>query len=267
MKKFFILLIFITISVVSVAQDVIITKDSERIEAKITEISDEEVKYKRKGFIDGPEFELSAVKVASIIFSNGEVFVFKDQPQRPNVREDESGQTDNVVSQLVETLQSSENKVLECREYAMTYVSVDKALKLGGGQYVGFYMGGQRLSDKEYKALTKETCPEAYTLLKKAKTMENVLGATALCMLSSGIVMMLYPLFGNGLDKKGTALFISGLSIGLGSGLVVLFTWGKPQRLKSESAQVFNQQCNNKKPTSSLSFGITPNGVGIVMGF
>ena len=47
MNKFLTLLLFVTISIVSFAQDIIITKDKERIQAKILEVSKDEIKYKK----------------------------------------------------------------------------------------------------------------------------------------------------------------------------------------------------------------------------
>ena len=59
-----------------VAQDVIVTKQSERIDATILEVSDQEVKYKKQSNPTGPTFTLSTAKIASIIYANGEVQTF-----------------------------------------------------------------------------------------------------------------------------------------------------------------------------------------------
>lgn len=55
------------------AQDVIITRQSERIDAKILEVSETEIRYKKQNNPDGPTFVISTDKVSSILFSNGEV--------------------------------------------------------------------------------------------------------------------------------------------------------------------------------------------------
>lgn len=59
-----------------VAQDVIVTQESELIEADILEISETEVKYKKHSNPTGPTFVLSTAKISSIIYANGDVQAF-----------------------------------------------------------------------------------------------------------------------------------------------------------------------------------------------
>lgn len=59
------------------AQDVIITKQSERIDAKIIKVSESEIEYKRQNNLDGPTFTLSTSKIASILYQNGDVQTFE----------------------------------------------------------------------------------------------------------------------------------------------------------------------------------------------
>ena len=68
------LLLFLTGGVK--AQDIIVTKDSERIDAKIIEVSEQEVKYKKHNNLDGPTFVLSTAKISSVIYANGNVQSF-----------------------------------------------------------------------------------------------------------------------------------------------------------------------------------------------
>ncbi len=64
---------------VLVAQDVIVTRQAARIDAKILEVSETEVKYKKTSNPDGPVFILSTDNIASILYANGEVQVFEQQ--------------------------------------------------------------------------------------------------------------------------------------------------------------------------------------------
>ena len=50
------------------AQDVIVTNDAKKIEAKILEVSKSEIKYKELDNLDGPTFILETSKINSIIF-------------------------------------------------------------------------------------------------------------------------------------------------------------------------------------------------------
>jgi len=74
MKKFYIftVLFFIMGWVFSVnAQDLIILKDGNTIEAKVIEISPTEIRYKRFDHLDGPTIVIMAVDVLSIRYENG----------------------------------------------------------------------------------------------------------------------------------------------------------------------------------------------------
>ena len=60
------------------AQDIIVTTDSKKIEAKILEISETEVKYKETDNLEGPTFILPTQKIVSIIYANGKVSLFQE---------------------------------------------------------------------------------------------------------------------------------------------------------------------------------------------
>lgn len=66
------------LTLAAMAQDVIMTKQSERIDATVLEVSDTEVKYKKQSNPNGPTFTLATSKIASITYSNGEVQTFAD---------------------------------------------------------------------------------------------------------------------------------------------------------------------------------------------
>lgn len=77
MKKFLSSVILIILACVTAsAQDIIVTKDSERIDAKILEVSDTEVSYKKTGYVEGPTFVMKTSEISSIIYSNGDVQTF-----------------------------------------------------------------------------------------------------------------------------------------------------------------------------------------------
>lgn len=70
------------------AQDVIVTRLSERIDAKILEVSETEIKYKKQNNPDGPTFIISTEKVSSVIYSNGEVQSFSQaEPKKTDPTE------------------------------------------------------------------------------------------------------------------------------------------------------------------------------------
>lgn len=278
MKKILLLFVFVASAILSNAQDVIITKDSERIKAQISEISDREVKFKRLDNLNGPLFILPAQKVASIVFANGDVFVFNERIQKPvqSDAENDNAQEDKVSSQLVETLISSDNNINISHETLVHFVGSDEATKAaqkGDKGAYGFFIGGQKLKDKEYKKLTKDSCPEAYKLYKKAKDLDNVGLGVSIPLFASGLALMCYPLITLApgipdMDTKNMILCYSGAGVLCLTPIFILTSVSKKtELLKIQSVNIYNQQCQDKKVTSSLSFGLTPNGVGLVLSF
>ncbi|MDR0443284.1 MAG: hypothetical protein LBH44_07760 [Treponema sp.] len=73
MKQFgFIVAVFFFAGIISVAaQDLIIMKDGNTIEAKVLEITPQEIKYKRHNHLDGPTVVIPIAGVLSIKYENG----------------------------------------------------------------------------------------------------------------------------------------------------------------------------------------------------
>ena len=65
------------------AQDLIVLRDGNMIEAKVTEISASEIRYKRANHLDGPTIVVSATLVLSIRYSNGKVDIISALPPAP----------------------------------------------------------------------------------------------------------------------------------------------------------------------------------------
>ena len=76
-------ILFCTLAVLTAlftfAQDIIITNDARKINAKILEVSKSEIRYKEKDNIDGPTFIMSINDINSIIYANGKVVIFDHQ--------------------------------------------------------------------------------------------------------------------------------------------------------------------------------------------
>ena len=73
------------------AQDIIVTVKAEKIEAKITEIDIDVVRYKQYDYQDGPTYILKKSDIDSIVFQNGKTTVFEHpqeaEPQFQKVEE------------------------------------------------------------------------------------------------------------------------------------------------------------------------------------
>ena len=64
-------------------QDIITTWEGEDIEARIVEVTVNEVKYKRFNYLDGPVFNLRKTEISSIRYENGDSEVFTDRSYSP----------------------------------------------------------------------------------------------------------------------------------------------------------------------------------------
>ena len=74
------------------SQDIIVTKDAKKIEAKITEVSKSEIRYKEFDNLDGPIFVLSTDEINTIIYSNGKVTLFETYTPQKESQEVQSGE-------------------------------------------------------------------------------------------------------------------------------------------------------------------------------
>ena len=96
MKKIIMLCVAIIATTMLFAQDVIVTTDSKKIEAKIVEVSSTQVKYLEFNMLEGPIFVLSTDEISSIIFSNGQVKAYEQNlPKSVVVQEDYVFRTGN----------------------------------------------------------------------------------------------------------------------------------------------------------------------------
>jgi hypothetical protein len=79
MKKLLIVIIGLCISYVSFSQDVIYKNDKTEIKAKVLEITDSQIKYKKFEMLDGPTYNISTDEVFMIIYKNGQKEIMASQ--------------------------------------------------------------------------------------------------------------------------------------------------------------------------------------------
>jgi len=79
-KKFFIAAaVFSLVSFWVSAQDVIVTRDSKRIETRVLEVNEETIRYKKYSNPDGPEYVHPKDDILTILYENGRVEVFETE--------------------------------------------------------------------------------------------------------------------------------------------------------------------------------------------
>ncbi|MCL2411328.1 MAG: hypothetical protein FWC97_06760 [Treponema sp.] len=123
-----ILFLFIGISVAA-AQDLIVMRNGNIIEARVTEISSAEIRYRRIDFLDGPVFVISAANVHSIRFENGTHQVFNQAPP--------AGQPQAQTARAVDTAIDPDRFVFGFNLNAGGLI----ASGLGGGASLNFDLG------------------------------------------------------------------------------------------------------------------------------
>jgi hypothetical protein len=78
MKKIFLLLaLLIGFGISAIAQDIIITKEGKKINSKVFEVNENDIRYKLFENLSGPTYFLKKSDIASILYENGLVDVFK----------------------------------------------------------------------------------------------------------------------------------------------------------------------------------------------
>ena len=78
MKKGLISLLFLLSCGVwdAAAQDLIVKKDGTNVEAKVLEIGEKDIKYKKASHLDGPTYLVSVANVVYIRFEDGSTDIF-----------------------------------------------------------------------------------------------------------------------------------------------------------------------------------------------
>ena len=124
MKKIILLFVAMIATAMLFAQDVIVTTDSQKIIAKILEVSSSEVKYVDFNIQEGPTYVLSTDEISSIIFASGQVKVF-----------DHNSKQSVVIQPEVKTLYRTGNK---------------------------YFYDGKQMKGDVYANFLKNNCTEAY---------------------------------------------------------------------------------------------------------
>ena len=243
------------------AQDIIVTKDALKIEAKILEVSKSEIKYKKTSNMDGPTFVLSTDEISTIIYSNGEVVLYNQQqevtpkqeiPAQAVVAETPVPSTPNVDENTVEiltlsgaiiTAQITELKsnyiayILNGKPYTMPASQIDKVTFLQNGQIKDY-----RGNNSSYMPIVENTPSQPITNQSKSEkessssvsenSQSKILGEVYLegsgyvgkrSMSSGGITIDGITSGGIGFNAIGGARFNKYVFTGFGVGLNTMF--------------------------------------------
>ncbi len=119
------------------AQDVIYKNDKKEIKSKIIEVLDNEIKYKKFEFLDGPTYSMPKTDIYMIIYKNGqkEMFENKTTVAKEEVQETKAASTErksianNTTNETDPTKKQNENK--DSSKFAMNSGEFNGVLDIG----------------------------------------------------------------------------------------------------------------------------------------
>ena len=263
MKKIFLLAVATVAAFSAYAQDVIITRDAKRVEAKILEVSSSEIKYKEFNNLEGPTFVLTNAEINTIIYQNGTVKVFDQQPRQAAPAYGAAP----AYAPAYGTPQATGTPIVRDDD---TYI-----------------MGDVRMTEDQYIAFVQQNCTQAYEqFVKGQKLRKSGWGLFASGLTFMGVGAVLYGVgyglggpktssskYGSSTSFEDESLFLGmcipgAILLGAGSGLFVAsipcIVVGTIKR--NNSHELYNETCARQ---TALEFGIqtSQNGVGIAMKF
>lgn len=225
------------------AADIIVTRSSQRIEAKIMEVSSSEIKYKEAGNPDGPTFVLSTDEINTIIYANGTVKVF-DHAATPGYSQQPANRGG----------------------YSAKSANLQPITKSGGN----YYLGDKRLTDEQYCDFIRTNCRDAWDSYNSG----NKLWKAGWSLFGVGLGL---DVLGTGLLCGGVAgyrynsgLVVSGsVFLGIGGGLV---TASVPCIIvggirKYNSHDVYNKSCASGQMAVTFGIQASQNGLGLAVNF
>ena len=265
MKRILLSLLLAVVFLPLWAGDIIVTTSSERIDAKIVEVSETEIKYKRQDNLNGPTFVLSTSKIATIIYANGSVQAFEQKKQQPT--------TTTYGGGAINTSHNSDYRP----------GMIEKK-----GDY--YWLGDTRMDEEQYFAYIQKNCEAAWDSYNKGcrlwRAGWGLFGAgagllsagiiTAACS-SIGVYTYTYNVnTGKTLSSNYDTYFNQDVwtagvvfcAVGSASmaGSVPLLVIGGIKR--NNSHEVYNEECAPKNTASiSLNLQASQNGLGLALKF
>ena len=242
------IILAVATSVAAYAQDTIITVKAEKIEAKITEIDIDVVRYKQYNYQDGPIIVIKKSDIDSIVFQNGQVTVF-EQPQG------ETTQQEPIHTDTIE-----DEKTID-------------------------YESFKRLRDREMADFLKANDSESYAIFFRGETQKSMgrkllipsIVFTGIGVGSIAIGYVIIPLFGlitfnpillywwennaHWFLRVGLSAIIMGQPFFIAS--IALQAYGGTLKKQAKN----NYENKFFKNTTTLNFNLYPNGVGMSLKF
>ncbi len=257
------------------AQDIIITKDAQKISAKISEVGEVEVKYKKFDNLEGPVYTMKKADISSIVYENGTVDVFKEA-SAPQTKRQTSGYMTGEVRYITRNI----GEVSGHGWGSSTVISSGFLFAEGAGSMSTVELAKavrenpqNIMTAEEYVAYIRQYALEAYSVYQKG----NALGIAGTMFLTVGLCgIVLSPLWllynDHGVKDDYTAL-IGAMSM-LGGGTLLCcasipFYTVAFKKMRVSSCNEYNARYAPKysKTDVSLNFGTSRYGLGVFLSF
>ena len=250
-KKILSLLFFIVTSNVMIfAQDIIITKKSKTITAKVLEVTTNEVKYKDFNNLNGPIYTMLKKDIISISYENGSIDTFKARVSSNHVPSSASKETNDT---LFSNVQWSNNRIL---------------------------INNRVASAKEIGDMMQISSPELYKKYSKGKKVNStgtillVAGGGAL---AGGIACLIaadseynndYYYNGALFLTAGAALTLVGTA-GVAAGIPLLITGNAKEKkaIRNFGENYLSDEPVKRENQIQLNLNVNKNGVGLAIVF
>ena len=228
MKQFLFTAIFVAITVFCFAQDIIVTTDARKIEAKIMEVSETEVKYKEIDHLDGPTFIISTNNISSIIYANGKVSLYQQS--------------------------STEGMIQGDMEPGESYIT-----RLGDTYtYKGYVMKGDA-----YANFLRNNCLKAYEMYHKG----YVISYAGVLFLSAGVGLEVGTLIGGAIAGGYFNMSVIYCGLGCLAASIPLVIIGYNKMHQSVDVFNQECALNTNRTHSFWSINTSPKGVGLAFNF
>ena len=246
MRRIFLCIVFLCLTHVLPAQDIIITTDAKKIESTIFEVSKTEIKYKDFANPNGPTFVLSTDEISSVIYANGQVQLFSSSTTEKKVSTPSSAPvSEDATSAPVSTSkQTTDNSTRKGRIFR------DNNEYMYNDTYI---------SAKEVGRILKRENSTAYEKWRQGKGME--IGG-AVCMGVGGglIITGLGYINPNSLNRtlllNGTGLVATVVGLGVYLGASGCY---------NKAIDIYNSSYD--EAAVRLNFQVGANGVGLALNF
>ncbi len=263
MKHLIPFLLVLFISNALFAQDIIVTKNSEKIEAKITDVEQDCIKYKKFSYQEGPTYTIQKSEIASIIYQNGDVETFADYNQQSKSDINEKLMTGQYIDGYCTHITFQSRDLLGGGYKHSGYVIGDIIDGLSDMEIENKIRNGELVffADRDFRDYLEKYDQETFRKMKQGIACATT-GYVFTFVGIGGGVSMLCSMAINGATAVNLGLGITSLLIGV----VGIPLWvGGNNICYKRVPEIYNNHYVQKQSSYSMSldFGAVNGGVGL----